>query len=246
MAQFVYFRNATDDAYLNSVENFRGMIQGAGDTVEVLFAAAEATAGNNAGFDKVTIATVSNKEKEAMEEIAAALAGTKPGTTVTVCDDALGITAGDNISSVSGITKNAVSQNGFLAITANTTLSGADSGKIVQVNPAATTLIQLPGAADVGAGWNVRITLTEDDGGAMDQIVNIGTKAGEFFNGILVAQDGDAGPAVANGTSNDFIQCKATATSGETFFIYSDGTRMHVHGLIVDGDDTLFADAAAS
>ena len=245
MAQFVYFRNATDDAYLNSVENFRGMIQGAGDTVEVLFAAAEATAGNNAGFDKITIATVANKEKEAMEEIAAALAGTKPGTTVTVCDDALSIKSGDNISSVSGITKNVVSQNGFLAVTADTTLSGADSGKIVQVNPAATTLIQLPGAADVGAGWNVRIVLTEDDGGAMDQIVNIGTKAGEFFNGIIVGADG-GGSVIANGTSNDFITCTASATSGEEFFIYSDGTRMHASGIAIDVDDTLFADAAAS
>ena len=243
--KFVYFRDATDDAYMNTVDNFAGMLQTAGDTVEVYFHAASATAGNNAGFDKVTIATVSNKEKEAMEGIAAALAGGVKAVTV-VADDAASVYCEDNISSVSGIDKNAVSQNGFLAITGDTTLSAADNGKIVQCNPAATTLIQLPGAADVGAGWNVRITLTEDDGGAMAQIVNIGTKAGEFFNGILVAQDGDAGPAVANGTSNDFIQCKATATSGETFFIYSDGTRMHVHGLIVDGDDTLFADTAAS
>jgi len=244
--KFVYFRNATDDAYMNTVDNFAGMLQTAGDTVEVYFHAASATAGNNAGFDKVTIATASNKEKEAMEGIAAALAGGVKTVTV-VADDAASVYCEDNISSVSGIDKNAVSQNGFLAITGDTTLSAADNGKIVQCNPAATTLIQLPGAADVGAGWSVRITLTEDDGGAMDQIVNIGTKAGEFFNGILVAQDGDAG-VVANGTSNDFINCKGTAnaTSGETFFIYSDGTRMHVHGIIADATDTLFADTAAS
>ena len=245
--KFVYFRNATDDAYMNTVENFRGMNQGAGDTIEVFFTSATDSTGNT-GFDKVTITSESNKEKEAMEGIAAAIAGSPARTVTTIGDDVLGVYCDDNISVVAGIDRNAVSNNGFLAITGDTTLSGADNGKIVQLNPAATTLVQLPGAGDVGAGWNVRITLTEDDGGAIDQIVNIGTKAGEFFNGVLVAQDGDAG-SVANGTSNDFINCHGAsdnATSGETFFIYSDGTRMHASGFIVDSTETFFADTAAS
>lgn len=131
------------------------------------------------------------------------------------------------------------------AVTANTTLAAADSGKIVIVNPAATTLIQLPGASDVGAGWFVTIVINEDDGGAMDNIVNIGTKSGEFFNGLIIGGDA-GGSVVANGTSNDFIQCKATATSGERFDIFSDGTRMHATGIAIDVSDTLFADAAAA
>ena len=247
MTKFVYFRNATDDAYMNSVDNFAGMLQTAGDTVEVYFRAASATAGNNAGFDKVTITSASNKEKEAMEGIAAALAGGVKTVTV-VADDAASVYCHDDISVVAGIDKNAVSQNGFMAITGDTTLAAADNGKIVQCNPTGTTLIQLPGASDVGAGWNVRITLTEDDGGAIDQIVNIGTKAGEFFNGIIIGGDA-GGSVVANGTSNDFINCHGAsdnATSGETFWIYSDGTRMHCSGLAVDTSDTLFADTAAS
>ena len=243
MAKFVYFRNATDDAYLNSVENFRGMSQEAGDTVLLYFTAATDSTGNT-GFDKITITTTSNKEKEAMEGIAAAIAGSSSKNVTTVCDDATGAKCDDHISVVAGITRNAAGV-GFTAVTADTTLTGADTGKIVQVNPAATTLIQLPGAAVAGAGWNVRIVLTEDDGGAMDQIVNIGTLAGEFFNGIIVGADA-GGSVIANGTSNDFIQCKATATSGEEFFIYSDGTRMHCSGIAIDVSDTLFADAAAA
>jgi hypothetical protein len=131
------------------------------------------------------------------------------------------------------------------AVTGNTTLTAADSGKIIQVNPAATTLIQLPAAATVGAGWHCTIVVTEDDGGGLDNIVNIGTAAGEFFNGIIIG--GDAGGSViANGTSNDFIQVKATAKSGERFDIFSDGTRMHATGIAYDVTVTLFADAAAS
>ena len=82
-------------------------------------------------------------------------------------------------------------------------------------------------------------------GGLMSGCIYIGTKAGEFFNGIIVGGDA-GGSVVANGTSNDFIQCKATATSGEEFFIFSDGTRIHASGLAIDVTDTLFADAAAA
>ena len=132
-----------------------------------------------------------------------------------------------------------------LAKTANYTATSADSGAVIQVNPAATTLIQLPGASAAGAGWWITIVITEDDGGAMDNIVNIGTLAGEFFNGILAGADG-GGSSIANGTSNDFVNCKATAKSGERFDIFSDGTRMHCTGIIEDASDTLFANTAAS
>ena len=132
---------------------------------------------------------------------------------------------------------------GFLAKTANYTVLAADSGYTIQVNPAATTLIQLPSASTVGAGWSVTIIVTEDDGGTLDQKINIGTASGEFFNGMIIGGDG-GGAVVANGTSNDFITLSTSATSGERFDIISDGTRMHCMGWAVDASDTKFADTA--
>ena len=133
----------------------------------------------------------------------------------------------------------------FRTVTADTTLSLEDSGTTILVNPAATTLIQLPGVSEVGAGWNVTIIIDEQDGGTMDQIVNIGTKAGEFFNGFLIASDG-GGSLKADPSQNDFINCSTNSTSGEVFRIMSDGTYMHVTGNVVDASDTLFANTAAS
>jgi len=131
----------------------------------------------------------------------------------------------------------------FLLKTANYTVTQADGGGVIQVNPAATTLIQLPSAATVGAGWSIDIIVNEDDGGTMDQKINIGTASGEFFNGIIIG--GDAGGSViANGTSNDFITIATSAKSGERFTIISDGTRMHATGWAYDVTHTLFADAA--
>ena len=129
--------------------------------------------------------------------------------------------------------------------TADYTCTALDSGTTILVNPAATTLIQLPGVSDVETGWNIKIVIDEQDGGTMDQIVNIGTKAGEFFNGFLIASDG-GGSLKADPSANDFINCSTDSTCGEVFWIVNDGTYMHITGNIVDATDTVFANSAAS
>lgn len=131
----------------------------------------------------------------------------------------------------------------FQTKTADYTCTLEDSGTTILVNPAATTLIQLPGVADVPTGWNIKIVVDEQDGGTMDNKVNIGTKAGDFFNGFLIASDG-GGSLKADPSSNDFIRVSTSSTSGEVFHIVNDGTYMHVTGTIVDATDTLFADSA--
>jgi hypothetical protein len=131
----------------------------------------------------------------------------------------------------------------FQTKTANYTCTAADSGTTILVNPGGTTLIQLPGVTEVGTGWNVTIVIDEQDGGTMDQKVNIGTKSGEYFNGFLIASDG-GGSVKADPSSNDFITCSTASTCGEVFNIVNDGAYMHVTGNIVDASDTTFADAA--
>ena len=131
----------------------------------------------------------------------------------------------------------------FLAKTANYDVLASDSDTIIQVNPAGTTLIQLPAAATVGAGWNVTIVVTEDNGGNMANKVNIGAASGEFFNGIIFGGDA-GGSSVADGTDNDFITLSTSAKSGERFDIFSDGTRMHATGYANDVSNTVFADDA--
>jgi len=129
-----------------------------------------------------------------------------------------------------------------LTKTANYTCTAADSGAILSVDPAGTTLIQLPAAAS-NAGWNITITVSEADGGTMDNKVNIGALTGEFFDGVIWCSDG-GGDSKANGTSHDFIKVSTDSQSGLRFDIHSDGTRMICNGFAVDASDTMFADAA--
>ena len=129
-----------------------------------------------------------------------------------------------------------------VTVTANTDLTAEDSGKIVFVNPAGTTLIQLPSAV-ANPGWHCKIIVTEGVGGTLDQKVNIGAFAGEFFHGLFIANDGDAGD-LGDGAADDFINVSTNSTSGESIEIISDGAAMYVTGIVVDATDTKFHTAA--
>jgi hypothetical protein len=135
----------------------------------------------------------------------------------------------------------------FLDITADTTLTSKDSGKIVLVDPAATTAITLPSTLE--SGWNCTIILDESETGAdttMDQIVNIDLGSGTNLAnvGMILEVDGAAGDhCVAN---DDFVTCSAAASPGDRFDIFTDGNRWYVYGMVKDASECVFATAAAS
>ena len=130
-------------------------------------------------------------------------------------------------------------------ITENYTVTEADGGSILLVNPAATTEIDLPTVGDLPPGWNITIVLTEDtfstDEG-MGQKVNIDFNSGATILGQTWGRDGDAGDVSASG--DDFIACSASCTGGDRFDIFSDGNIWYVHGLVGDASECPFATAA--
>ena len=244
---YVVFHNAADDSYMNSADNFRGAYAKE-EAVDIYFSSA-GSINSQTAFDKVTVACTNGEEDRAIEQLAAAIGGGR-GMTI-IADDVNSVYACEDITSVTSITLLGGNKSDVSVVTTAQTLYSYDSGKTIFVNPAATMLIQLPAAASGattsfgGAGWNVQIVWQEDDGGTMDNIVNIGTASGEFFNGVMTSGDG-GGSAIANGTCHDFLTVLAAATSGGSVKIISDGTRMYAAGHCIDGTDAIFATAAAS
>ena len=80
MDRFIYIRNAEDDAYVNSADNFRGMEQDASATVTMYFESPVSSSYAGA-YDKIVLGVTANSEKEAMIAIGAALSGAKAGST---------------------------------------------------------------------------------------------------------------------------------------------------------------------
>ena len=243
---YVVFHNDSNDSYMNSTANFRGADVGT-TFIDLYFTSATSS---QTAFDKVRLTVTATKEEQALEDVAAALAGAK-NPVMVVADDVNSVYVSDHVTAVASITLLGGNKTDVSVVTTAQTLYSYDSGKTIFVNPAATMLIQLPAAASGattsfgGAGWNVQIVWQEDDGGTMDNIVNIGTASGEFFNGVMTSGDG-GGSAIANGTSHDFLTVLAAATSGGSVRIVSDGTRMYAAGHCIDGTDAIFATAAAS
>ena len=130
-------------------------------------------------------------------------------------------------------------------VTATSTLEVADSGKIILVNPAADTTIGLPDVGNVG--WNCKIVLSAQAAGAdggMSHIVNIDLGSGANLANVGMIQeiDGTAGDqAVAN---DDFIVNTASANPGNTFDIFTDGSRWYVQGVVADLTDSAFSTGA--
>ena len=243
---YVVFHNDSNDSYMNSTANFRGADVGT-TFIDLYFTSATSS---QTAFDKVRLTVTATYEEAVLEVIGSALAGAK-NPVVVIADDANSVYIHERITAVDSITLLGGNKTDVSVVTTAQTLYSYDSGKTIFVNPAATMLIQLPAAASGattsfgGAGWNVQIVWQEDDGGTMDNIVNIGAASGEFFQGIISNNDGGS-DGIGNGTSHDFITVLAAATSGNCVEIISDGTRMHARGFAIDGADVAFATAAAS
>ena len=131
-------------------------------------------------------------------------------------------------------------------VTASVTLDGNDSGAIILVNPAATTLITLPTLSTISSGWNCKIVLTEDaavtDAG-MNNIVSVDMGSGVNLANVGVATGYDDGVGAICAASDDFFVWTAAATAGDYCDFFTDLERWYAYGY---GKDLTDADFSAN
>ena len=146
------FVDAANTAYSNTAANFRGISHNTDDKLDVFFASAT----TSAGFDKIILSITDEKEIEAMKGLSAALAGAKTPFLV-VADDVNSTYAHENITAVDSITLSAKAVNAVVeSVTADDTLTAADSGKtFVFADAAAVLTLPDSGAGDI-IGWTAK------------------------------------------------------------------------------------------
>ena len=128
------------------------------------------------------------------------------------------------------------------SVTADTTLTTADSGKLIIVDPAAETTITLPDVAN--KGWNCRIILDEGEAGTdggMDAVVNVDLGSGSNLANVgqIHEVNGEAGNFAA--ANDDFVVFTAAASPGDTVEVISNGARWFVFGIVKDITDSDFS-----
>ena len=127
-------------------------------------------------------------------------------------------------------------------VTADVTLTAADSGKLIIVNPAATTTITLPSISLKGLACTVVLTegIAATDG-SMDQIVNVdmGSGANLINIGQVHEVDGTAGNFAVAGA--DFFVFTAASTPGDRAEFISTGTQWICQAYVKDLSDSDFS-----
>ena len=146
------FVDAANTAYSNTAANFRGISHNTDDKLDVYFASAT----TSAGYDKIILSITDEKEIEAMKGLSAALAGAKTPFLV-VADDVNSTYAHENITAIDSITLSSKAVNAVVeSVTADATLTAADSGKtFVFADAAAVLTLPDSGAGDI-IGWTAK------------------------------------------------------------------------------------------
>ena len=188
------FVDASNTAYMNSADNFRGVNHDTDDKLDVYFQAAEVGSGassGQSGYDKIILSVTDEKELDAMKGIAAAVAGRKTPY-VVLADDVNKVYAHDNITAVDSITLSATGN--YRAVEAITnaaavtrTLTTNESGRLFTVDMSAVdnnVTITLPTATtSAGVYYDFCFTVNSDDDA--DFIVTTGLDATDIYGGII-------------------------------------------------------------
>ena len=132
-------------------------------------------------------------------------------------------------------------------VVADVTLTAADSGKLILVNPAAETTITLPSISLVG--WTCTVVLTEGvaaTNGSMAEVVNV--DMGSAVNLVNIGQvhevDGTAGNFAVAG--DDFFVFTANSTPGDRAEFISTGTQWICQAYVKDLSDSDFSTNATT
>ena len=184
MDNYVIFHNAADDSYMTSAANFRGAYAST-ETVDIYFESAT----TSAGFDHIVVACTNGEEDRAIEQLAAAIGGGKSGGYTVVADDVNSVYACQNITSVTSITLAGKAVNSSVeSVTADDTLTAADSGKtFIFADAAAVLTLPDSGGGDI-IGWTAKFVSNST---ATGQEVKNADTGNEVIVGALINSDTD-------------------------------------------------------
>ena len=223
---YVIFHNDGNDSYMNTTKNFRGADVGT-TFIDLYFQSA--TAGQaGSGYDKVRLTATATKEEQALEDIAAAMAGAK-NPVMVIADDVNGTFVSDHVTAVASITLAAQGtyKNVETLITTEA-LAASDSGKLLMLSLAAGFTVTLPSVSDAGAGWHVDFivkTVTTSNNYIITEKTSADTNV---IISHLVEMADTAGPT---NTGHTTITFASTPALNDRVSIFCDGTNFYAVGL---------------
>ena len=236
----VFIKTTNNDAYMNTVNNFRGAVHSADTAVDLYFQAAAASSTGGAAYDKIPLVVTTEKEQEVMADISGALAGSHSNPMVVIADDVAKSYVNGNITSVGTFSLNSTGHTYNVEdVTADDTLLASESGTIFVFQDAAAVLT-LP---DSGDGDIIGTTFTFiSNFAATGQEVKCADTGNEIMIGSVLGSDsgddttigsfnaevGDAFSSIEfTGATEGELGSRFTLTCYDTDRWLIDGTVLH-------------------
>lgn len=245
MEKFIYIRNGEDDAYLNSVSNFRGMEQKASGAVLMYFESPLSSSNGAYPYDSITLAVTANSEKEAMVAIARKMSSSRSDNygAIVIADDHASKYCDGTVTGVTTISKatgavlrkvESVTPGGDAtggAADANTRiLRASDSGTTFFANIGTNSAaFRLPDPI-AGLNYTFVLDIDSDAENTKDLIVSTNNNAVNIIGTQL-----DAGAINDSGVGASVLKLAASgaaAGAGDRFSVVCDGTHYYVEDAV--------------
>ena len=220
---YLVFHNDSNDSYMNSSANFRGADVGT-TFIDMYFNSAN-VGGNGGAYDKVRLTVTATKEEQALEDVAAAMAGAK-NPVMVVADDVNSLYVSDHVTAVSTITLASQVQTRVVENIATTkSIEASDSGKWFTIDQDSAFAITLPTVAQAGAGWYCDFVINDEGANAVTIIPDTSE---DVVLGFVMSGDGGTGSST-DSTAVDEIKFISGAQKGDRVYIFCDGTSMYAY-----------------
>ena len=123
-------------------------------------------------------------------------------------------------------------------VTAATTLTTGDSGKVFTIDQDSSFAITLPKAADAGVGWNAKFIITD---AGTNSVTIIPDSSEDTLIGMVVSAAGSEAGAQSSESGVDVIDFINGAAPGDWVELFCDGSNFYVSGQMHDSNHMTLA-----
>lgn len=231
MNKLIVFIKGENDSYANLASNVLGVYSNAAGKVVVKFKAQD----GGGLTDIITLSTTDGKENEMVEKIAINITSSRAGKLVIADSVSQKGLEPTNITGVYSISLNEGSTKTTEDLTAASSLTAADSGKVFMLSLAAGFTTTLPASTAITAGWNCKFIIKTANTSSylIAEDTSVDTDI-LHSNAIVRTLTGNAQtmPHSAGHTAVDF---RNGSTKGDSCTVFFDGTNFYIDVSVKQG-----------
>lgn len=228
MNKLLVFIKGENNSYANLASNVLGVYSNAAGKVVVKFKARD----GGGLTDAITLSIADGKENEMVEKIAINTTSSRASKLVIADSVSQKGLEPTNITGVYSISLNEGSTKTTEDLTAASSLTAADSGKVFMLSLAAGFTTTLPASTAITAGWNCKFIVKTANSGSyfITEDTSVDTDI-LHSNAIVRTLTGNA-QTMPHAAGHTLIELRTGTVKGDSCTVFFDGTNFYVDASI--------------